>query len=836
MANRRGAAPTAPSKFDETAPVRIDLPSMPEDKGSDYKALASSLSSLSGDLLAMANRAQRRMEAGRAEAERAAAKAAAEQEQAALKAAPNQALADVQAADGSGGAPAPASSSPLPNDGRRVAAPTGALGAGIAATAKSLGIDPVDLATAISYETGGTFDPKKRGPRTKWGQHRGLIQWGEPQARQYGVDWENPIASQLGANGAIARYLRDAGVKPGMGLLDVYSAINAGKVGRYNASDTAAGGAPGTVRDKVERQMGGHRRKAMDLLSGVTADTGKPLALRRDGTPAADAYNRSLLEAKLYRENLGIAEDVNAAIEQAGGDPDKIEGFLTEAADKRFAAQPGLAGDPGYVEAIQRSYATRGAAAIAKARADREKAADAERQAAFEGGYTALSGDLERDAYTLGGNPQGDALLGQRLAGAAAHVDAAVEAGLITPLDGEKRKRAMAEDATVARVRGTFAALPDAVAKERFAGELEARWASGDGLFAGLSADKAHSLVGELASAAKREVSDASLVTKQQKAELDQLLADDVASVKATGAGVKFAGRDLSAEDIVSTLGPEKAVKWLADRKEAGALHQATADLPRLTEDEIAARLAELTPQAGAPGFEAAEKLYNAAEKAAAEILKERRDDPASSVATGFPFVAEAEQAVAEGAPDALAGLAAARWKAQGLLGIDEAARAVLTNAEAKALTASVRRAPPGEEYQALESLITGLGERYGDFADEAAVEVLRQTGVDAEMARYGAGIVKKLGLGQTPTTVELTGARVAGETAAAARATGPKAPDIRQTPPWRAIQRLQADPSLAADFDAKYGPNMSMLYLTQRLRPNDNTVIAPNGTESWQP
>jgi hypothetical protein len=137
---------------------------------------------------------------------------------------------------------------------------------GIATTASSLGIDPVDLATAISYETGGTFDPTKRGPTTQWGQHKGLIQFGQPQARQHGVDWNNPVGSQLGPNGAVASYLRSTGVKPGMGLLDIYSAINAGGVGRYNRSDANNGGAPGTVRDKVEQQMAGHRARAMAMF------------------------------------------------------------------------------------------------------------------------------------------------------------------------------------------------------------------------------------------------------------------------------------------------------------------------------------------------------------------------------------------------------------------------------------------------------------------------------------------------------------------------------------------------------------------------------------------
>ncbi len=144
---------------------------------------------------------------------------------------------------------------------------------GILSTAGALGVNPLDLATAISYETAGTFDPMKTGPTTQWGQHRGLIQFGEPQAKKYGVSWDDPVASQLGPQGAVANYLRDTGVKPGMGLLDIYSAINAGGVGRYNRSDANNGGAPGTVRDKVEKQMAGHRKKAEALLGGAGSDT-----------------------------------------------------------------------------------------------------------------------------------------------------------------------------------------------------------------------------------------------------------------------------------------------------------------------------------------------------------------------------------------------------------------------------------------------------------------------------------------------------------------------------------------------------------------------------------
>lgn len=142
------------------------------------------------------------------------------------------------------------------------------LRSGIAATAAALGMDPIDLATIMSYETGGTMNPTQAGPTTQWGQHRGLIQFGEPQAREYGVDWNDPVGSQLGPQGAVVRYFQGNGWKPGMGLMDAYSIVNAGGPGRYNASDANNGGAPGTVADKVNNQMAGHRAKAAALFGG----------------------------------------------------------------------------------------------------------------------------------------------------------------------------------------------------------------------------------------------------------------------------------------------------------------------------------------------------------------------------------------------------------------------------------------------------------------------------------------------------------------------------------------------------------------------------------------
>jgi hypothetical protein len=142
------------------------------------------------------------------------------------------------------------------------------LAAAIIASAKRLGVDPLHIATTISYETGGRMDPNLWGGKNN--NHLGLIQFGEPERAKYGVKEGQTAVEQMGA---VEAYLRDRGVKPGMGLMDIYSTVNAGRPGLYGRSDTANGGAPGTVADKVNNQMAGHMTRAEELL-GMRAPVG----------------------------------------------------------------------------------------------------------------------------------------------------------------------------------------------------------------------------------------------------------------------------------------------------------------------------------------------------------------------------------------------------------------------------------------------------------------------------------------------------------------------------------------------------------------------------------
>lgn len=169
----------------------------------------------------------------------------------------------------------------------------------ILASAGRIGADPLDLATVVSFETGGTFNPEIWGGAGN--RHFGLIQAGPEERERYGIKPGQPLSDHMAG---VERYLTDRGFRPGMGMLDLYSTINAGRPGLYNRSDAANGGTPGTVADKVATQMGGHRAKAAALL-GLPA-----------GTPAAAPMAASVPSMALPMGG-NSASDVEPSIMQA---------------------------------------------------------------------------------------------------------------------------------------------------------------------------------------------------------------------------------------------------------------------------------------------------------------------------------------------------------------------------------------------------------------------------------------------------------------------------------------------------------------------------------------
>jgi hypothetical protein len=184
---------------------------------------------------------------------------------------------------------------------------------GIIETANAIGMTPEDLATIIHYESG--FNPDVWGGAG--GKHYGAIQFGPAERAKYGVVVGDP-SSQFGANGAIARYFKDRGYRPGMSFADAYSTVNAGSPGRYNASDAGSGGQPGNVMDKVQNQMADDRAKAQAFLGETASGSYDP---RRDtpsyGRPTGEAVSQYALAHPVGPEG----DDVTTSPANIEGNP-----------------------------------------------------------------------------------------------------------------------------------------------------------------------------------------------------------------------------------------------------------------------------------------------------------------------------------------------------------------------------------------------------------------------------------------------------------------------------------------------------------------------------------
>lgn len=189
--------------------------------------------------------------------------------------------------------------------------------------AKRFGIDPTDVAAVMSYETGGTFSPTIMGGTG--GNYMGLIQFGPAERKKYGIDKGSTPEKWTQA---VGDYLEDRGFKRGMGVLDLYSTINAGAPGRYEASD-----GNGTVRSHVQQILGAHREKAKGWLGGAGIYDNAPRqwdkaavfasidkkAAEEDWTPEATKRVRNVWSRRMSTDEGLMSEQRRAADETATG-------------------------------------------------------------------------------------------------------------------------------------------------------------------------------------------------------------------------------------------------------------------------------------------------------------------------------------------------------------------------------------------------------------------------------------------------------------------------------------------------------------------------------------
>ena len=132
--------------------------------------------------------------------------------------------------------------------------------------AAELGIDPLDLATIIGFETAGTYNTDKTGGEND--KFSGLIQFGEDERAAYGVTPGMTFEEQL--RGPVLRYFKDRFKKAGIDtrgatFLQLYTTVLAGNPGANpDAADSFGTTARNAANPATEkgRIMAEHREAA----------------------------------------------------------------------------------------------------------------------------------------------------------------------------------------------------------------------------------------------------------------------------------------------------------------------------------------------------------------------------------------------------------------------------------------------------------------------------------------------------------------------------------------------------------------------------------------------
>lgn len=114
----------------------------------------------------------------------------------------------------------------------------------IANHAHNLGANPADLYAVINYES--RFRTNVQGG--KGGNYFGLIQFGPREREKYGVHPGMSFDEQMNS---VEHYLRDRGFKPGMGLAEMYSIINAGSLDKQGQPRWSASDGNGNIQSHV---------------------------------------------------------------------------------------------------------------------------------------------------------------------------------------------------------------------------------------------------------------------------------------------------------------------------------------------------------------------------------------------------------------------------------------------------------------------------------------------------------------------------------------------------------------------------------------------------------
>ena len=154
------------------------------------------------------------------------------------------------------------------------------------------------------------------------------------------------------------------------------------------------------------------------------------------------------------------------------------------------------------------------------------------------------------------------------------------------------------------------------------------------------------------------------------------------------------------------------------------------------------------------PGYDKRWRNFERLQKGANELIKQRTEDPAGSVA-GTVAVKDAIAKYDPRKPETYQPVATAMMEMQRTYGIEDLYQSPVTKQMALELTRPLKTMLPGEEAGVLTQIAERFKAMFGEEADRAFAYALRAQKVDAKMAQKAASVATKLALGMPVTNTE---------------------------------------------------------------------------------
>jgi hypothetical protein len=581
--------------------------------------------------------------------------------------------------------------------------------------------------------------------------------------------------------------------------------------------------------------------------SGRPGPTGPALALRADDTPGGEAYNATLNRGLARRVPVEINQQIDEIYEQHKEDPAALSKALDEAQKEVVGRLGKISSDPSLQWLAEQTFARKRLVFEKSAIAEQDKRVRENERADYDSTITSQFSSLEKQAYLVGDDIQAGADLEISINEAIGNIQEARDAGVIPPQLAEKQEREVLGTVTSARLRGVFDSLPDADSKETYVAEMRKQWSSGAEEFSSLSLDQVRAMERNFKAVISQERRQASADARMQSRKMERLINDDLASISRDGVGLTIDGSELTFDQVSAVLGKDRATEWERKRDIGSASYQAISGLDVLPADEIAQQLQKLDPEPGSKGYVDQLEIMSNANKAAQQILKLRKSDPAQAVDEAFDELAPLKDEAMDGDLASLEELIKGRFDAQEALGIPDHAQAPLTLSELTALAEPVAKDP---EKQAWLDLAGKIDQTYGPFADEVIIQVMRWKGLHKDVAEAAVGHLRNIELGKKPSRLEARTIEDKAQASSAIQSLEGQYDQVRwkEQPTGAAISLLRDNPDKAGEFDQKFGDGAADYYLraieaarqeTERYQTtldNHGITIHEDGSEDYDP